>query len=258
MKTRKLASLGLAAVMSLSLAAPVFAAGNNETVFTSTYTEPDIQVTVPQTGTVALNPLGLDIDLVGDGSDTTQIIKGQQIVTTPVVMVNNSSMDLSVSASVATTIAGTKALTLTKDEQTLLGKGDDPEAGDYVAPKTNKSAFVFFQMASTTLTDSTDQEAINKDAAKWAYDYTEKANAEGTIVPETKGVIVLNGTKTVEGEDLVTLKAARDGEVVSGGIARMRLCGKMVASPKNADDAWKADDKITATVTFSFAPAAAK
>lgn len=261
MKIRKLVSLGLAVIMLLSVSAQIFAAEEtpaNTTVFTSTYSEPDIDVTVPKTGAVALNPLGLDVDLSGDG-DATQTIKGQQIVTTPSIIVNNSSMNLSVSASVATTIdGGASKITLTANQETLVGKGTDPDAAGYVAASTKKAAFVFFQMAATTLTDPTDTEGINKAAAKWAYDYTEetKKDSEGndTIVPK-EGCVVLKGGSTVTGDNLVTLKAAKDGEPVSGSIAQMRLAGKLVKAPKKAEDAWKADDKIVATVTFTFSPA---
>lgn len=257
MKIRKVISLGLASVMSLSLSAAIFAADppNMETVFTSTYSKPDIKVTVPQTGTVALNPLGLDIDF-GDGTDPSLIIKGQQIVTTPTVVVNNSGMDLSVGASISTKIEGTTPLKLTATQEALVGNGKADTASDYVGPKTDKSAFVFFQMNPTTLTDASVIEDINKDAVKWSYDYTEAANAEGTIVPKA-GCLVLNATKVVKGENLVTLKAAdvANSALKSGSIAQMRLCGKMVKSPARAENAWAEDDKLIATVTFTFSPA---
>lgn len=245
MKTRKLVSLGLAAVMSLSLAAPSFAAGS-QTVFESTYKAPDIKVTVPQKVSVALNPLGLDVALTPDEPD--QIIKGQQIVTTPAVIVNNSTMDLNVGASIVTTIAG-------GDVKVKLS-GTEPTGS------SAKQAFVFFQMKATTLTDGTDKDIINVEAAKWAYDYSESTKAKCVILKmddtdPTK-------SKEVTGENLVTLKAANEGEPVEGSIALMRLSGKLVKSPKptkdadgniTADNSWKADDTVTATVTFTFDPA---
>lgn len=272
MKTRKLVSLGLATVMSLSLSAPIFAAdpapADPQTVFTSTYTAPDIKVTVPQTGSVMLNPLGLDVDLseAKDGSDATQIIKGQQIVTMPAFIVNNSSMNLSVGAKISTKVEGTVKAKLVANEETLLGNGKAETDSDYVGAKTDKSAFMFFQMmAPTTALDTGDAEALNKAAAKWTYDYTEEhktVDGADAIVGKEGCVVLQAGTdgsaKEVTGEDLVTLKAAKDGEVATGGVALMRIAGKMVKAPKvtsSADNSWKADDKITSTVVFTFAPA---
>ena len=270
MKTRKLVSLGLAAVMSLSLSVPAFADAeatptNMETNFTATYAEPVIDVTVPQNGTVALNPLGLDVEM--DPADATQTIKGLQIVTTPTVIVNKSKMELDVNAKVVTKTTG--KLTLAESEQAVVGNGDVGDA-DYVAPATGKSAFVFFQMKASAKTDPSVVTDLNKEAAAWTYDYTETITttpasgdtpATTTVTPDTDGCLILKGdTKgvTVTSEEpLVTLKASTDGTTVAaGGIAQMRIAGKMVQNPQGTkgDDPWTTTDGLNAVVTFTFTP----
>jgi len=256
MKTKKLVSLGLAAVMSLSLAVPAFAEDTNmQTVFEATYSKPDISVVVPQTGTVALNPLGLDVEL--SDTDATQTIKGLQIVTTPTTIVNQSKMKLDVNATVTTTVGG--ALKLTTSEQALVGTSDkQPEEEGYVAPKTDTSVFAFFQMKASAEANADDEAKINKEAAAWTYDYTETitTNAEGTttVTPETDGCLIL-GTKPVSSSaPLVTLEAGDGSASKVGGVAQMRICGKMVQSPKSA---WADTDTLQATVVFTFTPSTA-
>lgn len=261
MKTKKLVSLGLAAVMSLSLTAPAFAADptatNMETEFTATYSLPDINVVVPQTGTVALNPLGLDVELDPDDTTGAQTIKGLQIVTTPTTIVNNSKMKLDVNATITTTLDG--ALKLTASEQALVGTPDkEATAADYIAPKIDTSAFVFFEMkASAKSGSSIDDADINKEAASWAYDYTETigTDSEGnTTVTPKDGCLILatsSGKSVSSSKALVTLAAGDGTESKAGGVAQMRICGKMVQSPKTA---WAETDKLTAQVAFTFTP----
>lgn len=245
MKTRKIVSLGLAALMSLSLAAPAFAAEgtNTKTDFTATYSEPDIDVVVPQTGAVALNPLGLDVEV-----DETSTIKGLQIVTTPTVIANHSKMKLDVNATVTTELKG--SLKLTTSEQALVGNAEKE-----VAAKTDTSAFVIFQMKTSTIkgADDEDPEKINAEAATWAYDYTETIDAEGVVTPKD-GCLILNGSKPATSSKALVTLAAGDpdaGESKDGGVAQMRITGKMVQSPKTA---WASADGLTASVVFTFTP----
>ena len=99
MKKRILSSV-LAVAAAASMAVPAFAAGN-ETEITGTYEEVEIKVLVPATATAKINPYALDIEL----EDTSKTkISGQQIVTDPAAVVNQSSMNLGVSASVLGTI----------------------------------------------------------------------------------------------------------------------------------------------------------
>lgn len=248
MKTRKLISLGLAAAMCLSLSAAVFAEDPpaNQTVFTATYSKPDIDVTVTPTAKVVLNPLGLDVDLSGTEADG-EAVKGQQIVSNPAFITNNSKMNLSVSASVATVVEGPEAAALK-----LLASQEALEGTQTVPAKTDKSAFVFFEMKQSTLTDTSDASANNVAAVGWNYDYTE-TSANGVVTP-ADGCLILNATKAVTGNDLVTLKSVDgNGDPQAGSIAEMRLSGKMVKVPSKGE--WAVEDKITATVTFTFMPA---
>lgn len=251
MKIRKLVSLGLAAAMTLSLSAAVFAedpAPSNTTEFTGTYSAPVISVEVTPSAQVMLNPLGLDVDLSGSEADG-EAVKGQQIVSNPAFITNKSKMKLSVSASVATTVEGAEGTTPLK----LLASQEALEGTATVPAKTDKSAFVFFQIKPSTLTELTDTTANNKAMVDWAYDYTEES-ANGVVTPKTAGCIILSSGKTVKGDNLVTLEPAdADGTVQAGGIAQMRLSGKMVKVPA-AGKEWADTDKINASVTFTFMP----
>ena len=107
LKTR-VATTALAGAMALSLAAPAFAAAP-ATKITAAYKEIVIDVTVPATGTVTLNPMAMPVELAAESSagakDGVSTEKGQ-IVTAPLYIQNNTNVDLKVGASVATTVKG--------------------------------------------------------------------------------------------------------------------------------------------------------
>ncbi len=177
MKSKKLLSLGLSLVMSLSLAVPAFAAANtdNTTEISGTYKDVVIDVVVPNTGVAFINPYGLDLQVPQAEGDTTNnvTIKGQQIVSAPMAIMNKTAMDLSVSATVTGAITpitvpdGQTAPTLMKfATNTTKGSGSNPDAPDYVAPATGKSAFVYFQakQAADTTGSAT---AVATEYAAW-------------------------------------------------------------------------------------------
>lgn len=257
MKTLKnrIISGAMAGVLAASLAVPAFA--GNTTEVTGSFKAVTIDVVVQPKAVAFINPYGLDIDVPQDGntSTTTTKISGQQIVSAPMALKNKTGMDLSVNASVATTIpaAADGEVAMKLAANTTKGVGSSPDDEGYVAPATSKSAFVYLEAKQEpTLTGAdtaVDAGAIASKFAAWT--------------PSTFDAdkhVVLNATKTVAKNDLVVLRAAdmsgASGAFAAykaGSIALVRLAGDCVTSPK---DEWKATDTFTASIAYTFAPAA--
>ena len=66
------------------------------------------------------------------------------------------------------------------------------------------------------------------------------------------GASAVNATPVVTGTDLV-LREGKDGLAQAGGVAYVRLSGVVAKKPATA---WATTDKLTATITYSFEPAA--
>lgn len=256
MKSKKLLSLGLSLVMSLSLAVPAFAAANtdNTTEISGTYKDVVIDVVVPNTGKAFINPYGLDLKVPQAEGDTTEVtIAGQQIVSAPMAIMNKTAMDLSVSATVTGAItpitpdAGETAPTLMKfATNTTKGVGSNPEAPDYVAPATGKSAFVYFQAKQAADTTGTAANIATEYAAWGASAYNEATD-------------IIVAAKAVAKDNIMTLRAAdmsgsngAFSAFKAGSIGMFRLTGDCTSGSKAN---WTEKDKFTVTVAFTFTPA---
>lgn len=258
MKTKRLATLALAGAMTLSLASPAFASSNTTEV-TGTYKAVTIAVDVMPQAVAFINPYGLDIDVPQDGHTTTSgaattKISGQQIVSAPMALKNKTGMDLTVNATVTTTIpaAATGEVAMKLASSTTKGVGSDPDAEGYVPPATAKSAFVYLEAKQEpTLTGA--------DSAVDAAAIATKFAAWGASTFDAEKNPVLNATRAVTQNDLVILRAAdmsgNGGAFAAykaGSIALVRLAGDCVTAPK---DEWKTTDTFTASIAYTFAPA---
>ena len=228
----------VAGALAVSMAVPAFAS-SNETTINGAYEEIVISVSVPQTGTAQINPYGLPVKLDDAG---TNKITGEQIVTKPMLIINNSDSNLKVGASVTTTPKGDLKLV------------DAAPAAD----STAKSAFVYLQMKSTTLADGNKSSAAGNVQGLAAADANPVFEAWKQAYNATTD-LVLSGSRAVEKADMVTL-AASDVSVSggtttvtwqTGSIAAFRLAGQVTADPR---DAWTTNDGFTAAVAFSFKP----
>lgn len=248
MKTlkKRVLSCVMAGVLAVSMAVPAFAtaspspAPNTSTNITGAYVDIVIDVNVPTTGEAQVNPYGLPVKLDDDG---TNKITGEQIVTKPLLLVNNSDSNLNVSASVTATAKGD-----------LRFAAAAPTASD-----TYKSAFVYLQMKPTALkaankaNDGADNiqglrpDDVNGVFENWKQDYAAAKD------------LVLNGTSAATKDKMVTLAAATistTGGTTTvtwneGSIAAFRLAGKVNANPK---EAWVTRDGFTAAIAFTFKP----
>lgn len=256
MKSKKLLSLGLSLVMSLSLAVPAFAANDNTTEISGTYKDVVIDVDVPATGAAFINPYGLDLKVPQDATDSGNTneatITGQQIVSAPMALKNKTAMDLSVSATVTGTITpitvpdGETAPTLMKfATSTTKGSGGSPDSPDYVAPATGKSAFVYFQAKQAADTSGTPAN-IAAEYAAWG---ASAFNADTDVIVAAKAVAK---------ENIMTLRAAAVDNTgaftafKAGSIGMFRLTGDCTSGAKAN---WTEKDKFTTTVAFTFTPA---
>lgn len=254
MKKRILSSV-IAAASAASMALPVFAA-NMDTEITGTYSAPTIAVTVPTTGNAVINPYGLGME-VTKSDNTTKVTVAGQIATAPLYITNESSMRLSVGASVSGEITARgeedTAIPLKFATTSTKGNGTNPDEEGYVAPATAKSVYVTLQVADTTIATADATEAKVKDAVIDEYikdsAWTEAAKKELVV-----------GLKDVKGDGLATLEkptVGTDGAVTAypaGSIVMFRLTGDCTESPKTA---WDEKDGFTVNVAFTFKPAPA-
>lgn len=248
---KRFASLVLSGALTLSLAAPAFAAPNMETEITGTYQAADIAVTVPTKGAVIINPFGLDLKLkeIGDDGNAASgaadaTISGQKIVTAPMFISNESEMNLQVGA----TVTGTP-------------NGDLRFASESAAESTSKTVYAYLQATPATALSgvSTGITAANKAAAyaAWApeaYDATTDVLVSDRETSTTNLVTLKAATLATSGNTTtITYKA--------GSIAMVRLSGDCPTSPR---DAWTAADPtanpavagdgFTVNVAYTFTP----
>lgn len=103
---KKVLSVVLALVLVIAIAAPAFATSSANTAtatFTGTTEAPIIKLNVPKTGTFKINPYQMAVAV---GEDESQ----DQIISTPVPIVNESNIALDVNFSLTATVAGNAKL----------------------------------------------------------------------------------------------------------------------------------------------------
>lgn len=241
----------LASALALTMAAPAFA---SSTVISGNYVAGNISVTVPGSTTATINPYGLPVALnaidppATDEGEPTPVklgeVKGQQIVTQPLFIVNQGTSPLTVNATVTGKITGNLKFSPT----------------DITSDMTTNSAYVYLQykmseLASTSI-QSTDKViegtaisttgGVKRDVAYTAFaDWDDEFDA-------TKNIVV--GTTTSEQKFMGYLMGVKESggaitEYSKGSIGMVRLSGKVVEDPKMA---WTAKDGFSVTVAFTF------
>jgi hypothetical protein len=245
---KKIMSLALTGALAFTMAAPAFAVtAKNSTTVTGTYQETTINVSVPTTGTVTINPYGLNWEPTKSDGKTTVKFENQQILSAPMYIANNSKYDLTVNASITTKV--NTGVTLAAESLA------DSES-------TDKSAYVYFQMVPIDGAEGKNTDDDVNDAV------LDACAADATWTSADK--LVLDSTKTVETASAITLKAATTPAVAEvaatetsekvdavsatyakGSVAAFRLAGDCVTAPTTA---WAAKDGFTATIAFTFTP----
>lgn len=244
MKTKRLATMALAGAMTLSLATPAFASSKS-TEISGTFQDTPIEVVVTPTAAAFINPYGLDLKVEKEGNEITDstpaadiiTISGQQVVTSPMSLMNQSAMDLVVSATITGTVAEASDM--------RLAVAPVP-AGD-----TGKNAFIYLQAkqeasltGAFTGTGSVDAAAVATKYAAWA----------ASAYDEDADLVV--GTREASKEGIVTLAAADTTNSTpaynAGSIALVRLAGSVSTAPRSG---WAETDTFTVNVAYTFAPA---
>lgn len=180
MKKNKLFALVLACVMVLSMATPAFA---EELNITGSTQAPTINVTVPSTGTVIINPYEMEVTQ-GDAEVTDKIISATQYI------VNESDVAIGITVAITGTASGNAVLA------TAALKGTE----------TTNSVFMYLEIAKATADDGTGDPT-------WAESYTKAAGQIIVTSKETttKDVLVLGA-----GDETATYAAFRlAGDVAS-------------------------------------------
>lgn len=268
---KRIASLLLAGVMTASLAVPALATTTgteaeattpkNTVVVNGGYEEIPIAVSVPtEPGKAIINPYGLPYEggklktaYNGGAADDKVEIVGEQITTVPLAIKNEGNVDLDVGASVTTTVEGNLKLQAFSVHATSAENATAP-----VTPLTSNSAYVYLEAAVSTAAGKADEKGDEiADAI-----LLDSADEGGTLWGKGEKVVLASGktVASVAGKPLVTLKkvvtdAENDAglEYAAGSIAVFRLAGDCVATPKTP---WAVTDKFTATIAFTFTPAA--
>lgn len=249
---KKIASLLLAGVMTASLAVPAFAADDppeNTIIVSGQYKDVDIDVTLStQAGKVFVNPYALPITVDNGKTDAAKKeveIKNKQIVTTPMWVSNESTVDLDVNAQV----------TLTEMATGLKFTTETIAADD-----TNKSINAKLQMVSATAITGTS--IIEQDAMDAFAKETNWASAVSLALPTAVNRSTSSTDEELKLDKMVTLKQAKvftsgvnEGQFdqyQAGSVAFVRLDGTCTKAPKTA---WAETDTFKVSIAFTFSPA---
>jgi hypothetical protein len=243
---KKLLSLALAGAMAASLGTSAFAASENTTnrslKVTAAYQAVTINVVVPTTGTVVINPYALPVSIGTDTSDKKVEIS-EQIVTKPMAIKSQAGIGLDMSITTTTAVTGNLKLATVNDGDTA----NNAEITMYIEPTTlsgDKDAVSDGKIAETYKTLCTSEDA-GWGTAKDAYgqDAYTKALSVGSTTTKEK-TITLAPAKT--DDDTGAFE-----EYKSGCVALIGFEGKCVTDPKTA---WTTKDGVTCTIAFTFTP----
>lgn len=232
---KKITSMFLALVMALSLTVPAFASSGTVKVEGSIQL-PTINVTLPTTASMIMNPYSMDVKL--NPKDTTTV--NDQIVSPVMEVTNLSNIDMQVGIQ----IAGAK------------GKGDAKfAAAAPTAGATDKEAFIYavFQIGAAGMTIS-DPGNVTADAANVAV-LEEPASGATTATPkdvtnfETVAGTVADSNNTLAATVLNT--TTNKQEAAPTGVLGFKFFGTT-----SDVTTWNDKDTLGATLTFKFTPVA--
>lgn len=192
MKRKSLFCSILALALFFSMQSMAIAAGNVRSItIRATCKLPTIQVTVPTSASVYINPLRLPVS-IGDEDGH------QQIISTPAAIANRSDVPLSVNVAVRGTVKSGSDMTLVSAPTGGTG--------------TDKSAFVYFEIKQANSEYPED--------VQWDNSY-DAANH----------MLIMNGEPITRQEIMTLPAKTLDGEVSEGGYAQFRLTGDAVQNP---------------------------
>lgn len=239
----------LALVMALALAVPAMA---EDVKVEGSITVPTINVVMPTTASIMLNPYGLSVTLVKGGTPSTE-----QVIS-PVMQVKNLS---DIGMKVAIKVAGTKG----KGTADFSSADLDPDTTTVTAKVANIVGY-FKIVTNAALAD--DQIAAFMTAAVNADPSTNDDGAvqvmtvgEGATAPEVTAFTAAADATEGTGTDRNVLAPSADKKNPADyGVLAFTFTGTAVASPQKTEsgvtsaDPWTEKDTLGATVSFTFTP----
>ena len=260
---KKLISMALATVMAASLACTAFATSSltRTSNLAGKYNAPTINVTIPTSGAVVLNPYKLSYTVKAADGDTPAVTANDFIVFDEAKIVNKSNVAVEISA-----VVTGKPTNITLEKASVKKTNDDGTIGD---AKTTKSAYMYVWFANATATADEDgnvtvtptyptkttgegDDAVTVDdpafTAVAAADGTDARDIDAILIQSTasKNIPVLKlAAPTVFGEDGVTVT---DANATYGAF---KITGDIVSKPATAYDA---KDKVDVTIAWTITP----
>lgn len=242
MSFKKIASLVMAAALTMSLSTSAFATSTETeitdparlatgatTKLTGKTTAGEISISVPTTGTVVLNPYKLKIDAATGDADATNGVEVQVASAWQAIQNKSTTTDIDVFANVTGTVGGNAKLSVATDMPTYAAEGND----GYV--RTND----VWAYLETKVGDALETGALTAPTT-----VSFEADANGC----TPNILLASrGTATKVGK-LVKAATGSDSYLsfhING------IANQYAASP------WTAKDTVGATIIFTFAPAIA-
>lgn len=231
---KKITSMFLALVMALALTIPAFASSGTVKV-EGTIQLPTINVVLPTTASMVMNPYSMDVKL--NPKDTTTV--NDQIVSPVMKVTNLSNIDMQVGIQ----IAGTK------------GKGDAKFAAADPSTSTDKEAFIYAVFAIGDVdVNVTDPGNVMADAANVAILEEPAASAlTGTLKDVTNFETVAGTVADANNTLCATVLDPVSNKQVAGdtGVLGFKFFG--TTSPVTT---WTDKDILGATLSFTFTPVA--
>lgn len=252
MNMKRFGSIAMAGALALSLAVPAFAA--NTTTIEGGYQDIEIAVVVPESGTAQINPYGLPVEVTKSDGATKVQITDRQITSLPLSLKNQGNVPMDVNASLAVLPKGDVVIAAAK------GSADKTMKVELEVAGLNDNA-----LKLDSLDPTLDDLLLDKFAADATWANLATANK---LAAPAAAKAATSVTPSKSAAAMATLGAATvaDGTVTYGAksIALFRLTGDLNAAPTKTvggdtvDDPWVEADGFTATVVFSFKPAAKK
>lgn len=269
---KRFVPLVLACVLVMALAAPAFAASTSpySTTLDGQYVQAEIDVTVPTTGRVFINPYALPVKLTAlkektdaTDSDTNPVVEAtggsilnQQIVTEPMFITNKSEVNLAVKVHVTATVHQQQ-----DTSGNNIGKGIKFVATAPKADDTGKSIYAYLQMKVADELDATSTWQDKIDAfTGWKDDSYNKGKDLIFATDQVGSTLATNVTSSkgvTSAEPMVILDAGVEAsggslDATSGSIAMFRIAGQVTTAPS---DGWDPNnDSFQANIAFTFTP----
>lgn len=244
MKLKKFASAVMAGVMALTLTAPAFASSGKVDVAGS-INLPTINVVLPTTASMVLNPYGLSVKL--NPKDTTETPSTDTVLSPTMYVKNLSNIGIQVKATVAGTVGkGSNAQFLTAKPGST-----DKDKGAWVYVKFN------IQDDATTAIEKPATDPTLSGSSATHGTALVSVIATGSDPTEVNG-FGLDAAASTAAATINQLAPTATKDPAAGGVLAFRFFGEAVQSPEKTEgtdsvlDPWTDKDVLSASIAFTF------